>query len=193
MANPLYKGIKIIHELDIIPIIKRIIKNFDPEIIIEIGTAHGGLTLVFHEAAPKADIHTYDPFRNITKSSLFGKKVHFHKEDAFKSKNIRNICKSNKRKILFCDGFDKKKEFLTFAPLLNSGDLAGVHDYPSRLWKDWVRGCNIKKIEKIIHPDFKNMINQSFEPIKENEEFEELQKNSGQINAYSDRYWKKIR
>jgi hypothetical protein len=36
------------------------------------------------------------------------------------------------------------------------------------------------------------MINQSFEPIKENEEFEELQKNSGQINAYSDRYWKKI-
>jgi len=189
MKNPLYKGIKIIHELDVIPLIKKIIGKFDPELIIEVGTAHGGLTLVFHEACPKAQVHTFDPIRTITSSPLFGKNVHYYKEDAFKSKAMIKLCKSDKKKFLFCDGFDKKKELLTFTPLLNSGDMVGVHDYPSRLWRDWERGkCDVNKIERVFHPDIVKLL-EGLTPLEENKIFEKLQEDSGQLNAYGDRYW----
>jgi hypothetical protein len=188
MKNPTYKGIKIIHELDIIPLIKKIISRFDPELIIEIGTAHGGLTLVFHESCPSAQVHTFDPVRTISNSPLFGKNVHYHKVDVFKSKKMIELCKSPKKKFLFCDGFDKKKELLTFTPLLNKGDMVGVHDYPSRLWRDWKRGKNIKKMEKVFHPDIIKLL-EGMTPLKENAIFDELQKKSGKLNSYGDRYW----
>ena len=113
MKNPLYKGIKLIHNKESIPMIKKVVSDFDPEIIMEIGTAHGGLTLVFHEACPKAVIHTYDPYRKGGGRKLFGKNVHFHTQDAFKS-NLYNICKRKEKKFLFCDGFDKKLEMLNY-------------------------------------------------------------------------------
>jgi cephalosporin hydroxylase len=184
--NPIYKGLKLVHNIESVPMIKRVIKEFNPELIMEIGTAHGGLTLVFHEAAPQAELHTYDPFRNVN-TRLFGKNVHFHKADAFKS-NLYDLCKNKKRKFLFCDGFDKKKEMLTFGPLLNSGDMLGCHDYPTRLWKDWKRGKRPTQMEQVIHPDIEKLL-EDFEPLKANKLFEEKQGKDIYSNKFSDRYW----
>jgi hypothetical protein len=188
MKNPKYKGIKIIRELDTIPLVKKIIRDFNPELILEIGTAFGGLALVFHEACPSAELHTYDPIRKPTKRELFGPSVYFHNEDAFKSKGLVQLCKSDKRKFLFCDGFDKKRELLTFAPLLNRGDMVGVHDYPTRLWRDWKFGMKWKKLERVFHPDIIELW-KDFRPIEENKEFERLQKESNGLKNYGDRYW----
>ena len=187
MTPPVYKGLKLLHNLESIELIKKIIKEFNPQLIMEIGTAFGGLTLVFHESSPNAEIHTYDPFRKPTDISLFSSNVHFHNDDVFNS-NLYDICKSQKRKFLFCDGINKKKEMITFGSLLNSGDMLGVHDYPTRLWKDWIKGCDTKKLKPIIDPMIEIFL-EEFNYIKENKEFEKRQKKIHDNNDFSDRYW----
>jgi hypothetical protein len=184
----IYKGVKLIHNIESVKMIKKVLRDFNPELIMEIGTAFGGLTLVFQDACPNAEIHTFDPFRKADVNK-FGKNTHFHKKDAFKS-NLDKLCRDNRKKFLFCDGFDKKKEMLTFGPLLNSGDMIGCHDYPSRLWRDWERKKDPRKLEQIIDPKIEEFL-KDYQALEANKLFEEKQTNI-YSNEYSDRYWVKL-
>ncbi len=57
-----HKGIKAIssHEEASSSLIQSVVSSYKPELMIELGTAYYGLTLVFHEACPNVPLFTFD-------------------------------------------------------------------------------------------------------------------------------------
>lgn len=50
------------HEQESIPYIQEAVVDFGPEVIVELGTAMAGFTLVLHEAAPDAFLFSFDKY-----------------------------------------------------------------------------------------------------------------------------------
>lgn len=102
-------------------------------LIIEIGTCRGGFSLLLRNAFPNAEIITWDISEwqpKQKKLDLFTKyEISYIVEDCFNSKMLNELLKTDRKKIVFCDGGQKAAEFNRFAPLINSGDIIGVHDY----------------------------------------------------------------
>jgi len=102
-------------------------------LIIEIGTCRGGFSLLLRNAFPDAEIYTFDiadwqPTQ--LKNDMFKKhKIFSCIEDCFNSTLLNTLVKSDRKKMVFCDGGVKATEFNRFAPMINSGDIIGVHDY----------------------------------------------------------------
>ncbi len=123
--------VMVVHEAKVIPHIHRIVKAFNPELIIELGTSWGGMTLVLHECNTKAELHSYDincPRK--PEKSLFNN-VTFHLQDILTEPlpELVNLCKDKRRKFLYCDNGDKIKEVKWYGSQLNIGDMMGIHDF----------------------------------------------------------------
>jgi cephalosporin hydroxylase len=140
----------VVHEAKAIPFIHEIVKEFNPELIIELGTSWGGVTLILHECNINAKLHSYDincprkPNR-----SMFNENVYFHIEDILSSSSnsLMNLCKDRRKKVLYCDNGNKIKEIQTYAPYLNVGDLLGVHD-----WDKEIRYKDVENVLKYFKP-----------------------------------------
>jgi len=159
----------VVHEAKAIPQIQRIVYNFNPELIIELGTSWGGITLVLHECNTKAKLHSYDincPRK--PDKSLFNKNVHFHIKDILTtpSTEIIDLCRKDCKKILYCDNGKKIEEVKLYGSELNKGDMLGVHD--------WGKEIKYEDVEEVLV---------NFEPI-EHDLFEK--------KKWSTRLWKKI-
>jgi cephalosporin hydroxylase len=163
------QDVVVVHEAKAIPHIHRIVKGFNPELIIELGTSWGGVTLILHECNIEAELHSYDiecprkPNRN-----LFNNNVNFHLKDILSSplKEIIDLCSDKRRKILYCDNGNKIKEVQMYGSKLNIGDIMGIHDWDKEISYDDVKDILI-----------------DFEPM-EHELFEK--------NEWSTRFFKKI-
>ena len=132
------------HEQIAIAPIQEMIYQFHPELIIELGTYEGGMSLVLHEACLTAEFHSYDvdfvtqyqvsrnqepPVRK-AKDEWFNEKCFFYLEDVLvPNEKLITLCKDVRKKILYCDNGNKPLETQIYAPLLNSGDMLGVHDW----------------------------------------------------------------
>ena len=121
------------HGPEYFPILVDIFLRFKPDMIIELGTFHGGATLVFHEAMLDVEIHTFDK-QNLIDLGLFDRnKVFFYQEDLIDAENstVVKVLETNKhkRKILYCDNGNKEKEIKLYAKYLSAGDLLGCHDW----------------------------------------------------------------
>jgi len=134
--------------------IREAVKDFSPEVIVEIGTMLGGMTAVFHDAAPNAMLYTFDlpekrpsKFNRGFSKKPFGDNVKFIHEDIL-SQNPRviNLLKTDKRVFLYCDNSNKVKEIKNYAPYLKKGDLLGHHDF--------IREYSYADIESVL-VDFK--------------------------------------
>lgn len=153
----LRKGkVVVVHEALAIPHIHRIVKNFNPELIIELGTSWGGVTLILHECNPDAELHSYDiECPRKPNKSLFNKNVHFHFKDILSEQleELIMLCWAKERKLLYCDNGNKIKEIQMYAPFLNSGDLLGVHDWNKEIKYEDVVDV-LKDFESVEHEVF---------------------------------------
>lgn len=124
------------HGKTYIPNILETIKQFDPELFIELGTFQGGLTLIIHEEFPALKIYSFDHINRLSssrKKSLFDKFVTFYIQDLinFPNKFLIDFLVANKsvKKILYCDNGNKTYEINTYSKYLSVGDVIGCHDW----------------------------------------------------------------
>ena len=106
-----------------------LIKTVCPARIIEIGTALGGLSVLFRLC--NAEFVTYDIEDVRFDKGLFDSLgIDFRLADCFeREKEIADLIQKEGTTLLFCDGGDKPKEFKTFARYLKPGDVICAHDY----------------------------------------------------------------
>ena len=150
----------------------------EPELIIEIGTWKGGFAVFLRSIFPNAEIHTFDIAKignDQAKVKAYKKhKIKSHIENCFESELFRSLAGSKKRKILLCDGGNKINEFNYSVPMLNKGDIIGMHDFAPTLkyfkenieWKFWntsfesdeVRISNLIKPFIKRHAQFKKFL-----------------------------------
>ena len=152
--------INCVHEEPGIPTVQRIVRDFQPKLIIELGTSWGGFTLVLHESSPKAELHSYDkpnPRRTVERSDLFTDQVHFHNEDLLEKPLITlvKLCRDPRKKLLYCDNGNKIKEVQYYAKHLRSGDMLGVHDWDREIAYDDIKDI-LTDFEPIEHDTFKS-------------------------------------
>ena len=139
--------------------------------IIEIGTAHGGLSVLFGVFALTCGCKaiTYDIEDTPNYKDLFVRLgVDFRKRDVFASEQeIVSDIQGEGKTVLFCDGGNKTEEFRRFAPHLKIGDVIVAHDYSpdetyfnlesrNNIWsfyelnyaaiKDTVESCGLKPL-----------------------------------------------
>lgn len=101
--------------------------------IIEIGTAHGGLAVLFglFARAYGCEFITYDIADTPDYKDLFSRlSVDFRLQDVFADKDrLEKDIQKEGATILFCDGGNKIREFNEFALYLKAGDIIVAHDY----------------------------------------------------------------
>lgn len=148
-------GTKCHIEEGVIPVFKEVLKEYKPQLIIELGTAFGGLVEYFVEWFPTTPIYTVDAYWYLSKeTSTMFREANVHvliTSRLFKDEmTIPMLCALPIRKFLFCDNGNKDQEVRMFSGFLRPGDLLGMHDwtdYKDRLWD-----ANFKFSEFDAHP-----------------------------------------
>ena len=103
-----------------------------PRIVIEIGSAQGGLSVLLGRLcrAIGCEFHTFDILPTEYPRELAEAGVTFHCQDVFADggETVRRLLQQGPA-VLLCDGGNKIRELQTFAPMLKPGDLVGAHDF----------------------------------------------------------------
>lgn len=140
-----YGHLRVAQAPEIESVLKNILVRLKPTRVLEIGTFHGGLTIMlrdFLDVEGLADtiIRTYD-----TNEQVFLKNCVDHRTEVV-TKNLFNqpynnwaneeskteisdFIQSGSPTLVMCDGGCKKCEFKIIAPLLKKGDVIMAHDY----------------------------------------------------------------
>ena len=121
------------HNYWLYKIVDNVMKEREIHSIIEIGTGHGALTSVFGLWGLKKNIPVLSIDHN---PSLYDKElltklnVRLLVGDEFSEEIKQEILKTvnDKPTWIYCDGGNKMKEFLTFAPLIPRGSIISAHD-----------------------------------------------------------------
>ena len=150
-------GTPCFHEAEAISLIEEIISNFDPEVVVELGTKHGGFTEILQDITKDTTpIYSYDHME-LRKISGFRSNVYFIVSDILLNpqKDIEEICGSDKRVLLYCDNGNKTRELELYAKYLKKGDMLGVHDWGTEVFYDKVKDY-LKSFTFIRRKEFKN-------------------------------------
>lgn len=113
------------------------------DVLVEIGTYKGGLTILLDEIKQshklKTAIHTLDvtiwdeQVFISTQEAFANRKIVFKKIDIFSKAGIKyvsTLLKDSKKKVcVMCDGGNKIEEFKIFSKMLKQGDFIMAHDY----------------------------------------------------------------
>jgi hypothetical protein len=141
-----YKGLSIEQNPNIIDVFNTLISDYKPLRILEIGTFHGGLTLILRDLLDinqlyNSDVLTYDVNTPSFMLQIIGdkkitsktKNLFSHTYLEFNSTESRqelyNYINQDGRTIVLCDGGSKKNEFNLISGLLKIGDIIMAHDY----------------------------------------------------------------
>jgi len=139
-------------EPESIPYIEKVLREFKPQLIIELGTAFGGFTKYLCNWFPSTPIYTVDAFLYASKKDL----ALFRKRNVtllltaqlFEGEmTIPLLCSLPLRKFLFCDNGQKDIEVRLFGGYLRPGDLLAVHD-----WSDYKQRLEGAFEEFVAHP-----------------------------------------
>ena len=143
-----YKETTILQHKDIAIPLKTLFETIKPSQVLEIGTSHGGLTLLIRDlldevGLKESDFRTYDvldinrywldeAIKNGAKIDLRIKNIFNHQYDALiEVDEIKELISRSGPTIVMCDGGSKKNEFKILSPFLKSGDIIMAHDYAS--------------------------------------------------------------
>lgn len=120
--------------------IKNVLKEYNPQLIVEMGTFFGGFAKYLTAWFPNALIYTLDAWWLLSPNDA----------KIFRERNVTviigNAYKDNlivpyllqlpMRKFFFCDGGCKITDFKEFAGCLRAGDLLGIHDWTNGKYKE---------------------------------------------------------
>lgn len=124
-----YDGVIAAQTPNVVPLFKSFLLSENFDIIIELGTYKGGLTLFLSDIF-SGDIYTYDIKEfEFTNKLLSKENIHYNIKDIYKSPEIEELLASNKRVLLLVDGGVKIKAFNYFIKFLKPGDVIMAHDY----------------------------------------------------------------
>ena len=161
-SEQLNAGAYMIHEIETIELMKAACK--DVELVVELGTFHGGLTLQLSDNFPDAEIHSFDIvvlegveeiLKNIGNRKT---NITFYQENILdkKSSTLVDLLKSDKKKFLYCDNGRKIKELNCYAPYLNEGDILGTHDWNVEISKEHISKTLIN-FKPVLHKEAKEL------------------------------------
>lgn len=164
------------HEKGSIPLILDILDMHSAELIVELGTFRGGMTMLMHEHNTVTPLYTYDiksmkdHWRRTPESYEHFKENVFNLNVFFRVENvllglfeIRSLLLMPVRKLLYCDNGNKRQEFVMYSKFLQRGDIIGVHDV----------GIEIHLTSKDVKYALEN-----FKPHPYNKKFEEIKATS---------------
>mgnify|MGYP003648100416 CR=1 FL=1 len=127
----------------IIPLFKEVIAKFDN--VIEIGSEHGGLTLLLASMKKEiAKLISYEIDQNQIR--IYGSGIDIRIGDCFEmEKEIGSEIQKRGRTILLCDGGSKNREVEVFSKYLKTNDVIACHDFD---------GGNFNEISKRVNWKF---------------------------------------
>lgn len=160
-----YKYLFISQHPNVEHVFRSFLNNNNPCQILEIGTMHGGLTLMIKDilddiGLSSTSIRTYDienqeflkPLVIDTNVEVITKNLFDHHYRHFRDEQTKNqitdYIQQKGLTIVLCDGGCKKCEYNILAPLLKKGDIIMAHDYApdrsffeqhmkNKIW-DWI-------------------------------------------------------
>lgn len=181
--------IKCVHEDGCYRYIGKIVHDFDPDLVLELGFSWGGMTKVFEDYTRKGvQIHAYNKkCGRQPDNSLFGKRVEFHWCDLLTVpyEPLVELCKDKRKKLLYCDNGNKIKEVFMYGQHLNVGDMIAAHDYPKEIYHDWDLLIGKTKLRDTRQDvDNMNSVLKDFEPVEHDLFLEK---------GFSDRFWIKVK
>lgn len=147
-------------------IIEHLIQALKPEYIVEIGSQKGALSLYLGNMASATEqflFHTFEINKNdnwynreregvghwFDKLCTVSPYMKSFEQDCFSKESI-DLIQSNVSKyrtLMICDGGSKIKEHHTYGPLLKSGDVMMLHDFPSEITEEDLNWNLFKKYE----------------------------------------------
>lgn len=102
------------------------------ELIIDAGTGMGGLTVFLASLLPQTPVHSCDAFPRHPQE-VFDKfdNITFEEMDILNDDGIESLRSrsSGKRTCWLLDGGNKNKEFSTYVPVADKGDVLMMHDF----------------------------------------------------------------
>jgi len=127
-------------------VFETLLKTIRPDRILEIGTFHGGLTIMLRDILDSINlqnsiIKTYDiNNQEFLKPLVKNRRVEVLTKNLFNenysdfanssSRNeLKNFVQNTGRTLVLCDGGCKHCEFKLIAPLIKNGDIIMAHDY----------------------------------------------------------------
>jgi hypothetical protein len=127
-------------------VFKELLREIKPARILEIGTFHGGLTLMLRDILDSYNLHnniirTYDIHdQEFLKPLVINRSVEVITDNLFnenyndfknqnKKKEILNFIQQDGTTLILCDGGCKKCEFRIISPLIKVNDIIMAHDY----------------------------------------------------------------
>ena len=150
------------------PVLEKLINEYSPEIIIEIGFFRGGLSL-FLADLNICEVVSYDIQNHGNLPEADNLTLCF--EDCHSEETIDKIgsLTQGKKTLWLIDGGDKQKEFNAFTRIIKKGELAMTHDFApdeegerylkeNNLWHWWessLQGLNLEQYKK--HEDFEEI------------------------------------
>jgi len=139
-----YRGIMTQQCSNIADVFRKLFTTIKPKTIIEIGTSHGGLTLLIRDILDEENMFdvnliTYDKdkFHYLDSHIENGKNIDSRIKNIFNHtwdnlsefEEISNLIQQNGITIVLCDGGYKKAEFRLLSDLIKTGDIIMGHDY----------------------------------------------------------------
>lgn len=141
-----YKGLKAAQHFDFQNVFGPFLDEQKFDVIIEIGTLHGGLTRYFKDASPNSRIITFDiqslpEHEELTKVGIEVRIVNIFENGHVADKEILEVLGSDAKKLIICDGGNKPFEFNCLAKYMKSGDFIMGHDfsYDTRTFREEIQ------------------------------------------------------
>jgi hypothetical protein len=123
--------------------VKKVLDEFKPEMLVELGTYCGGFTKYLCEWFPNVPIFTIDLVSMVSRTDmdLFREKGNVSviiTNQLFENGDLLPMLLSSpRRKFFFCDNGSKIEEVREFAGYLRPGDLLAVHDWSVEIhWEE---------------------------------------------------------
>lgn len=146
VKHHLYKGTLCVIEERAMAEFIGVVKEHNPQLIIELGTYYGGMTKRLSDEFPEAIIYSFDIVWMISpedeKYLRLARNVSIVVgSELFTGRSlVRQLLSLPIKKFLFCDNGNRTEEIRSFAGLLSPGDLLGLHDWSTDIDYEMVAG-----------------------------------------------------
>ena len=130
-----YKGFRAAQHDNFTTVFQKFLDEQKFDTIIEIGTLNGGLTRFLKDASPYSRLVSYDITPQQEHQALIDCGVELKIKNIFgesyqvSDQEVIDILNLKAKKLILCDGGNKKAEFKSLASFVNSGDFIMAHDY----------------------------------------------------------------